>query len=236
MVLEALGENLKNTLKKITQALFVNERLIDELVKDIQRALLQADVQVQLVFTLTKKIKGRALDEKPPAGVSQREHLITIVYEELVSFFGEERKGLDITKKKPFIVMLVGLYGSGKTTTAGKLAKYFSTRGSKIATIGLDVHRPAAPTQLKMVSDAVHVDSYISPGEKNPLKIWKQYEKQLKKYDLVIVDTAGRDALSKDLIKEIEDVAKTINADEKLLVISADIGQAALQQAQQFHQ
>lgn len=236
MVLEALGENLKNTLKKITQALFVNERLIDELVKDIQRALLQADVQVQLVFTLTKKIKERALNEKPPAGVSQREYLITVVYEELVSFFGEERKGLELTKKKPFIVMLVGLYGSGKTTTAGKLAKYYSTRGSKIATLGLDVHRPAAPTQLKMVSDAVHVDSYILPGEKKPLKIWKQYEKQLMKYDLVIVDTAGRDALSKDLIKEIEEVAETIKADEKLLVISADIGQAALQQAQQFHQ
>ncbi len=235
MVLEALGDNLKKTLKKIASALFVNERLIDELVKDMQRALLQADVNVKLVFELTKKIKERALNEKPPAGVSQREYIVKIVYEELVRFFGEERKGIEIGKKKSFVVMLIGLYGSGKTTTSAKLAKYYSTRGFKIATVGLDVHRPAAPTQLKMVSDAVHVDCYITPGEKNPLKIWKQYESKLKGYDMVIVDTAGRDALSKDLIKEIEDVSKTINADEKLLVISADIGQAALQQATQFH-
>ncbi len=168
--------------------------------------------------------------------MSQREHLITIVYEELVAFFGEERRGLEIGKKRPFLVMLIGLYGSGKTTTAGKLAKYYSTRGLKVATVGLDVHRPAAPTQLKMVSDAVHVDSFILPGEKNPLKIWKYYEKKLGAYDFVIVDTAGRDALSKDLIKEIEEVARSLKADEKLLVLSADIGQAALQQAKQFHE
>ncbi len=235
MVLDALGDSLKKTLKKIAGALFVNERLIDELVKDIQRALLQADVQVQLVFELTKKIKERALHEKPPTGVSQREHLITIVYEELVKFFGEKRKGIEVGKKKPFVVMLVGLFGSGKSTTAGKIARYYSTRGFKIATVGLDVHRPAAPTQLKMVSDQVHVDCFIDTKEKNPINIWKNVASRVKGYDLVIVDTAGRDALSKDLVKEIEDVSALIKADEKLLVISADIGQAARAQAEQFH-
>ncbi len=235
MVLDALGDNLKATLKKIAKALFVNERLIDELVKDIQRALLQADVQVQLVFQLTQKIKDRALHEETPAGISQREYLVKIVYEELVNFFGQERKGIEIPKKRPFIIMLVGLYGSGKTTTIGKLAHYYTKRGFKIASVGLDVHRPAAPTQLKMVSDGAHIDCFINLKEKNPLNIWKEHQKKFTNYDIVLVDTAGRDALSKDLIKEIEDVSRHINADEKLLVISADIGQAAFQQATQFH-
>jgi len=235
MVLEALGDNLKKTLKKIAGALFVNERLIDELVKDIQRALLQADVEVHLVFDLTKRIKERALQDKPPASISQREYIVTIVYEELVRFFGQERKGIEIGKKKPFVIMLVGLYGNGKTTTIGKLAHYFSKRGSKVATIGFDVHRPAAPTQLKMVSDQAHVDSFVDLKEKNAVKIWKNAATKLKSYDVVLVDTAGRDALSKDLIKEIEEVASLIKADERLLVISADIGQAAKTQADQFH-
>jgi len=235
MVLERLGEALKGTLKKIASAVFVNERVIDELVKDMQRALLQADVNVKLVFDLTNKIKKRALEEKPPGGITQREYLVKIVYEELINFFGEEKHGIEIKKKKPFKIMMVGLYGSGKTTSISKIAKYYSKRGYKIATVGLDIHRPAAPQQLKQLSDSINVDCYIDEKEKNPLKIWDKFEKNFSKYDILIVDTAGRDALSKDLIKEIESVNKKINPDENLLVISADIGQAAMNQSEQFH-
>jgi len=235
VVLDKLGEALKGTLKKIASAVFVNERIIDELVKDIQRALLQADVNVKLVFDLTNKIKKRALEEKPPGGITQREYLVKIVYEELIKFFGEEKHGIEIKKKKPFKIMMVGLYGSGKTTTIGKLAKYYSKRGYKVANLGLDVHRPAAPLQLKQLSDSISIDCYIDEKEKNPIKIWDKFEKNFNKYDILIVDTAGRDALSKDLIKEIESVNKKIKPDENLLVISADIGQAAMNQAEQFH-
>lgn len=235
MVLDKLGDALKGTLKKIASAVFVNERVIDELIKDFQRALLQADVNVKLVFELTKGIKKRALEEKPPPGITQREHLIKIVYEELVKFFGEEKHGIEIKKKKPFKIMMVGLFGSGKTTTISKIAKYYSKRGYKVASIGLDVHRPAAPQQLNQLSDAIGIDCYIDEKEKNPLKIWDKFEKNFSKYDILIIDTAGRDALSKDLIKEIESVNKKIKPDENLLVISADIGQAAMSQAEQFH-
>src|SRR3989338_10061486 len=145
MVLDTLGNSLKNTLKKIAQAVFVNDKLLDELVREIQRALLQADVDVKLVFELTTSIKQRAKEDKPPAGVTQREYLVTIVYQELVKFFGEEKKGITITKKKPFKIMMLGLYGSGKTTSIGKIAKYYQKRSYKIAVVGLDVHRPAAP-------------------------------------------------------------------------------------------
>ncbi|MEE9525915.1 MAG: signal recognition particle protein Srp54 [Candidatus Woesearchaeota archaeon] len=234
MVLENLGSSLKNTLKKIASSVFVDDKLINELVKDIQRALLQSDVNVQLVFNLTNAIKNRIKKEDTPAGLTKKEHLVNIVYEELVKFLGEKAAEIKVTKK-PFKIMMVGLFGSGKTTTIGKLAKYFQKRGKKIAAIGLDVHRPAAPQQLKQICDSIKVPAFIEPDEKDPKAIWKKYEKELAKFDIIFIDTAGRDALSDDLIKEINEVNKLIKPDEKLLIISADIGQAAQKQAQAFH-
>ena len=236
-MLDTLSSSLKNTLKKIANALFVNERLLDELLRDIQRALLQADVNVQLVFELTKKIKERALAEKTSGTITQREHLVTIVYEELVRFFGKEKKVIALpSKHKPFKIMMIGLFGSGKTTSAAKLAKYYTQRGFKVALVGLDVHRPAAPQQLQQLADQLHIPCYINLKEKNPLTIWKQHSKSFSQYDLLIIDTAGRDALNEDLIREIEAIHKIVQADENFLVLSADIGQAAQQQAKQFHQ
>jgi len=234
MVLEKLSSSLKETLSKIARAVFVDEKLINELVKDIQRALLQADVNVQLVFNFTNTIKQRITKEDTPPGLTKKEHLINIVYEELIKFLGEEQKDIKITHK-PFKIMMVGLFGSGKTTTIGKLAKYFQKRGNKVCAIGLDVHRPAAPQQLKQVCDYIHVDSFIQPEEKDPIKIYNKFKKELEKYDIIFIDTAGRDALSADLIKEINDINNLIKPDERLLVISADIGQAAQKQAQAFH-
>ena len=233
MVLDKLSNSLKDTLKKIARAVFVDEKLIDELVKDIQRALLQGDVNVQLVFDLTKSIKKRALDEKP-VGISQKEHIIKIVYEELVKFLGEEKAEIKITKK-PTKIMMVGLLGSGKTTSIGKIAKYYMKRGYKVATIALDVHRPAAVDQLEQVSNQIKAQCFFIKNEKDPLKIYKKFEKEYEKYDLIIIDTAGRHALNNDLIQEIKDLNKYIKPDENLLVISADLGQAAQTQAKAFH-
>ncbi|MDD5178370.1 MAG: signal recognition particle receptor subunit alpha [Candidatus Nanoarchaeia archaeon] len=234
MVLEKLGESLKETLRKIARSSFVDKRLIEDLVKDIQKALLRADVNVKLVLELTNNIKKRAIDEITKQ-INPREFLIKVVYEELVKFLGEEKEEIKIENKKPFKIMMVGLFGSGKTTTIGKLAKYYSKRGKKVAAVGLDVHRPAAPEQLKQVCDAINIKSFINKKEKNALEIYKEFEKEYKEYDLLIIDTAGRDALSKDLIEEIEELNKYIKPDERLLVLSADIGQAAQAQAEQFH-
>ena len=234
MVLEKLGDSLKETLKKIAKSVFVDEKLINELVKDIQRALLQADVNVKLVFQLTQEIKNRALKEETPSGLTKKEHLINIVYEELVKFLGEKPAEIKLTKK-PFKIMMIGLFGSGKTTTIGKLAKYFVKKGNKVAAVGLDVHRSAAPEQLAQISRQVNIPCFIEKGEKDPVKIYKKYEKELNKFDIVIIDTAGRDALSDELIKEIRDIYNLIKPEENLLVISADIGQAAQKQAQTFH-
>jgi len=233
MVLEKLSDSLKATLQKIAKAVFVDERLINELIKDIQRALLQADVNVQLVFDLTKKIKERA-KEKAPSALTKKEQLINIVYEELVNFLGKEGHKIEIAKK-PFMIMLVGLFGSGKTTTAGKLARFFTKRGYKVALVGLDIHRPAAMEQIEQIAKQANVPVFLDKKEKNAIKIWDNFKEQYNKFDVLIIDTAGRDALSTGLIKEIEEVSHKIKPDESLLVISADIGQAAQKQAEQFH-
>ena len=234
MVLEKLSDSLKRTLQKIAKSLFVDEKLINELIKDIQRALLQADVNVKLVFDLTEKIKKRALEEEAPKGLTKKEQIINIVYEELVNFLGKEHHKIEV-KQKPFKIMLVGLFGSGKTTTAGKLAKFFAKRGYKVALVGLDIHRPAAMEQIEQVGKHANVKVFSDKKIKDPLGIWNQYKEEYKNFDILIIDTAGRDALSKELINEIEDVNKAIKPNENLLVISADIGQAAQKQAEQFH-
>ncbi|MBS3128024.1 signal recognition particle protein Srp54 [Candidatus Woesearchaeota archaeon] len=235
MVLDKLGSTLKETLAKIARSVFVDEKLINELVKDIQRALLQADVNVKLVFDLSQKIKSRIKEEQTPSGLTKKEHLINIVYEELAQFLGGEKNEIILTEKKPFKIMMVGLFGSGKTTTIGKLAKYYAKRGKKIAVLGLDVWRPAAMTQLEQNAKLANVPCFIDKKEKDPIKIWKHYEPEYAKYDILIIDTAGRDALNEELIEELNKITKIVQPDETLLVISADIGQTAQKQAQQFH-
>jgi len=234
MVLDKLGEGLKNTLDKITKAIFVDEKLINELIKDIQRSLLSSDVNVKLVFELTKRIKDRALKEEPPKNITKKEYLVKIVYEELVRFLGGEGSKIEI-KKKPFYIMLVGLFGSGKTTTTGKLAKFYQKRGFKVAVISTDTWRPAAYDQLKQLSEKINVDFYGDKNEKSPVKIFQKFDSELKKHDIVIIDTAGRDALNDELVEELNAINKSVKADERLLVISADIGQAAERQAKTFH-
>ncbi len=233
MVLEKLGDSLKNTLSKITRSAFVDEKLINELVKDIQRALLQSDTNVQLVFDLSNRIKIRAKEPAAP-GITKREQLIKIVYEELTNFLGREAYEIKV-EQKPTQIMLVGLFGSGKTTTAGKLAKFYKKRGYKVAVMQTDTWRPAAYEQLKQLAETVGVDFLGIKKEKDPVNIYLAFEKKLKEYDIVIVDTAGRDALSEDLIKELNSLNRAVQPDERLLVISADIGQAAQKQAQAFH-
>ena len=235
MVLEKLGDSLKGTLQKIKNALFVDEKLINELVKDIQRSLLQSDVAVRLVLEVTKKIKERALKEKEAKGLDKKEQLIAIVYDELSNFLGGEQPAFVIPKQKPFIIMLVGLFGNGKTTSAGKIANYYKKRGKKVAVIQTDTWRPAAFEQLKTLAKQAEVAFFGLEGEKDPAKIYTHFKKELYEYDLVIVDTAGRDALSDELVEELVSINDAVQADERWLVMAADVGQTAQKQAQQFH-
>ncbi|PLW79996.1 signal recognition particle protein [Candidatus Woesearchaeota archaeon] len=234
MVLDKLGDSLKNTLSKIAKAVFVDEKLINELIKDIQRSLLQSDVNVKMVFELTKRIKERALDEKIPS-LSKKDHIVNIVYEELTNFLGGEGHKIDLSKK-PYKLMLVGLFGNGKTTTAGKLAKFFTKRGKKVALISTDTWRPAAFKQLEQLGKSINVPVFGDPKQKDPTKIYKDNEKELSKFDVVIIDTAGRDSLNDELIDEIDNINKIVKPDESFLVVGADIGQATEKQALMFHE
>jgi len=232
MVLENLKESLRGTIQKIASAVTVDSKLIKEVVRDIQRALLQADVNVKLVLELSKNIEKRALQEKPPAGMSAREHVIRIVYDELVKILGT---GKTLPLKKQ-IILMVGLYGQGKTTTCGKLARYFKRKGLRPALIAGDVHRPAAYDQLKQIAEKAEVPFYGDKDAKDAVEVVKKGVDHFKRpADVIIVDTAGRHKLEKDLIDEIKDIEKEIKADEKILVIDATIGQQAKDQAKAFH-
>jgi signal recognition particle subunit SRP54 len=235
MVLDKLSDSLKNTLRKITGASYIDEKLVNELVKDIQRALLQGDSNVKLVFDITQKIKERALKEDPPKGITKKEFLVKIVYEELVNFLGGPGSKIKIEGNKPFKIMLVGLFGNGKTTSAGKLANFYKKRGLKVAVIQTDTWRPAAYEQLETLAKKSGVTFMGLKGEKNPEKIYRHFEPELHNYDLVIVDTAGRDALNDELIEELNSINNAVQPNETILVMSADIGQAAENQARKFH-
>jgi len=232
MALEKLSGAIKKATDKIANAVFLDKKLIDSIVKDLQRALIEADVNVQLVLEITKKIKQSSLDERIK-GIEKKEHLIKLLHDELRNILGEERE-IKLESKKQNIFMMLGLYGAGKTTTISKLALYYSKRGQKVCAIGLDVHRPAAADQLKQLGESGNFTVFIDKKEKDPIKIWKKYQAKLKDYNLILVDTAGRDALDSSLISEIKTINKIANPTETFLVMPADIGQAAQVQASTF--
>ncbi len=230
-MLEKLGEAIKKATDKIANALFLNKDLVDSIVRELQRALIEADVNVALVKELSDKIKKSALDERIK-GIEKKEHLIKLLHDELLNILGEYKQ-LKL-KSKHNVILLLGLYGSGKTTTIAKLGNYYAKRGFKVALVGLDVHRPAAQEQLQQLAEKNKLNYFVDTKEKNAIKIWKKYEKQLKDYNLVLVDTAGRHTLDDELIKEIKLITKEAKPTESILVIPADIGQAAKAQASQF--
>ena len=234
-MLDKLGESLNKALNKLKAAAFVDKKLIKEVIKDIQRALIQADVNVKLVLKMTKEIERRALEEKTPKGLSKKEHIIKIVYEELVKLLGEEAKKLELNPKKQNIILLVGIQGSGKTTTAAKLARYIQKRGLKPALICADTYRPAAYEQLKQLAEKIHVPIYGDETKsKSPIEIVKEGMQKFKKADVLIIDTAGRHKEEKGLLEEMKQIKDIANPDEIILVIDGTIGQQAGIQAKAF--
>ncbi|MFA5363761.1 MAG: signal recognition particle protein Srp54 [Candidatus Bathyarchaeia archaeon] len=236
MVLDRLGSSLNDALRKVFKAPVMDEKTVKELVRDIQRALLQADVNVKLVLEVSKQIEERALKEKVPPGVSRREHVVKVVYEEITRFLGEKPATLKIEPGKQKVLMMVGIQGSGKTTATGKLAKYFQKRGLKTALVCTDTYRPGAYDQLSQLAARINISVYGEPKEKNSVKIALRGLKQFKDYELVIIDTAGRHKEEAGLIKEMKELEKAIKPDEAILVIDGTIGQQASLQAKALHE
>ena len=236
MSLERLGSSLYDALKKVFRASVVDEATVKELVRDIQRALLQADVNVQLVLGISKRIEERALKEKVPPGISRHEHVIKVVYEELTRFLGDKPVPLKVELGKRKLVMLVGIQGSGKTTAAAKLARYFQKRGLKPALICGDTFRPGAYAQLQQLANRINVPSYGDVKAKDSIKVVNEGLKQLSEKDVIIVDTSGRHKEEQELIREMKVLEKSIKPDEVMLVIDGTIGQQALAQAKAFNE
>ena len=232
MGMDSLSSSLKDALRKLAGKTIIDRAAVDELVKDLQRALLTADVNVKLVMQLSQRVKARALDEELPKGINAREHVLRIVYQELVSLVGREAE----FSLKPQKILMAGLQGSGKTTTTGKLCRYFQRKGMKVGAIGADNFRPGAYAQLSTLCNKINVPCYGDPKEKDAVKIVKDGLAALKDMEVIIVDTAGRHALEDDLIEEITQVNEFLKPDHRWLVLDAAIGQAAREQAKRFHE
>lgn len=226
-----LGQGIRKALAKITGASLVDEKAVKELVKELQRVLITNDVNVKLVLELTKRIEEKALNQKQLKGMSLREHVVKVVYDELISFLGGN---YEPRFEKQRIIMY-GLYGSGKTTSIAKLARFFQSRGLKTAVIAGDVHRPAAFEQLKQLSEQVKCGFYGEKEEKSAEKIARNAVEKLKEYDVLIFDSAGRSAFDEELVNELKKVKEAFKPDVKYLVVSADLGQVAGKQATEFN-
>ncbi len=230
MVLDDLGSSLRGALDRLHGTSRLSEEDVDEIVKEIQRSLLQADVDVSLVMELSDSIRERSLDEEPPAGTSARDHVLRIVYEELVALVGDST---DLPLERQTI-LLAGLQGSGKTTSAAKLAWWFTGKGLSTAVIQTDTFRPGAYEQAEEMAGRAEVDFYGEADADDPVGIAKRGLEEAEHADVRIVDTAGRHALEDDLIQEIEAIESVVDPDHNLLVLDAAIGQGAKEQAAQF--
>jgi len=228
-----LGKNLTKTMKKLAGMSIIDEEVVKEVIKEIQRALIQADVNIQLVFKLSKSIEDRALKEEPPKGITPKEHIITIVYEELVNLLGKKTVEVEI-ETKPYKILLLGLQGSGKTTTVTKLAKYLLKKGFKPAIVCTDTWRPAAYEQLVQLTQDINVPLYGDPTNKNALDLAEKGIDKFRKQGIILIDTAGRHKEEKELLDEMEQLTQVIEPDEAMLVIDGTIGQQAREQALAF--
>ncbi|MGB9784788.1 MAG: signal recognition particle protein Srp54 [Fervidicoccaceae archaeon] len=231
---------LKDALKRYFSSTSPYEQSVEEFIKELQRSLIRSDVNVKLVLELSSRIKKRALEEKPPQGVSRRDWFVKIVYEELVALLGGEEEPEVIPKKRPYVMMLVGVQGSGKTTTAAKLANYYKKRKMKVGLVAADTYRPGAYAQLKQLSEKVGCLFYGEEGEKDPVGISLRGVKSLAEQgaDIIIIDTAGRHGYGgeAELIEEMKEIEHAVKPDEVVMVLDASLGQKASEIAKRFNE
>jgi len=231
MVLEKLSSGIQNAVKGLRKSVIVDKKTVKTYIKEIQRVLLAGDVSVDLVFKLSRNIEERGLLEKPPGSLTRKENLIKITYDELVSLLGT---GSKLKPGKGSRILLVGIQGSGKTTTAAKLAKYYQKKGTKVALICADTFRPAAYDQLKQLSEEISIPFYGEEKSRDSLGIIKNGLNEFRDKDIVIIDSEGRNKLDKKLMHEIKRTYDAVKPEETLLVLDATIGQQAGGHAKAF--
>jgi len=231
---KALTEVFSKLIEKIRGVEYIDDATLQELSREIQRTLLKADVPLDLVKTFTENAVRRIREEKPPAGIPPREYLIYILYDELVKLLGGEQPAEFKPAKKPHVILLLGVEGSGKTTTAAKLAKYLIKRGYKVGLVETDTIRPAAFDQLRQLAEKIGVPFYGERDGREAVEIAKRGVQNFKNLDVVIVDTAGRHRNEEALLQEVKAIHDAVKPDEVMLVIDATVGKLAAAQAEAF--
>ena len=235
-MLDNLKTNLRAAIKKIVNSSGIDEELIKELSKDVQRALLQSDVNVKLVLEITKNLEERSLKENPPPGLSRKDHIVKILYDELAKLLGNETE-FSFKPGKLNKILLLGIQGSGKTTITGKLSKFLTKQGYKVGVIGADTYRPGALVQLKTTCEKENIEVYGEEKTKDSPQVVKNGLQHFEKsnLDIVLIDTAGRHKEEKDLLDEMTQINKVAEPDLALLIIDGTIGQQCFSQAEAFH-
>lgn len=232
-----LSERLERSFKILKGENRISEINISETLKDVRKALVEADVSYSVASKFIAEVKKKALGQNVLTALKPKELMIKIVHDELASLMGGEKAPVNV-EGHPAIILMAGLNGAGKTTFSGKLArKLRSSKGKRPLLVAADVHRPAAMEQLKILGDSIEVPVYMEEGSKDAVAVAKNGVDFARKnnYDLVIVDTAGRLAIDEELMQEIESIKSAVNPQEILFVVDAMTGQDAVNTAKIFN-
>lgn len=232
-----LTNRLQDTFRKLRARGKLTEKDVDAALREVRLALLEADVNYLVVKDFIAKVKERAVGHQVLESLSPGQQVIKIVHEELTSLMGGTQSKINLASKPPTVIMMVGLQGSGKTTTSGKLALHFKSRGHRPLLVAADIYRPAAIKQLMVVGEQVKVPVF-SMGETNPVDIAKAAAAHARAHgnDIVIIDTAGRLHIDAELMQELAEIKNTVNPHEILLIVDSMTGQEAVNVASSFDQ
>lgn len=234
---EGLTEKLERSFKILKGQGYITEINVAETVKEVRKALLDADVSYKIAKDVTNDIKEKAIGQKILTSVSPSQLMVKIVHDELAELMGGEHSEINI-KGNPAVVLIAGLQGSGKTTFSAKLANYLKTKkGKTVMLVAGDVYRPAAIDQLKVLGEQVGVEVYSEEGNKNPVQIAENAIAKARKdgKNVVIIDTAGRLAVDEEMMTEIAKIQETVKPQETLFVVDAMTGQDAVNTAKAFN-
>ncbi|WP_371368912.1 Signal recognition particle protein [Sporomusa rhizae] len=236
MVFESLADKLQQTFKKLRGRGKLSEDDVADALKEVRMALLEADVNFKVVKDLIAKIKERAVGQEVLESLTPAQHVIKIVNEELTALMGGTQSRIAIASRPPTVIMLVGLQGAGKTTTAGKLAHLLKRQGKRPLMVAADIYRPAAIKQLEVLGENLEIPVFTM-GQENPVTIAKKAVDQalMMARDIVIIDTAGRLHINEELMNELKSIKQTVKPHEILLVVDSMTGQDAVNVAESFN-
>ncbi|GAB4340431.1 MAG: signal recognition particle protein [Candidatus Abyssubacteria bacterium] len=234
---ESLSEKLQKTFRNLRGLGRLSEKNMKEGLREVRLALLEADVNYKVVKDFISQVQEKASGREVIESITPGQQLVKVVYDELVQLMGGAAEQLSFASSPPTIIMLIGLQGSGKTTTAGKLARYLHARGHHPVLVAADVYRPAAVRQLEILAEQLGVPAYTGGGLEDPVKICKDsltYARD-KGRDVVILDTAGRLHINDELVEELQRIRDVLTPAEILLVADSMTGQDAVNVAESFH-